>query len=133
MNLQVGVKVVLRNKKGEILILKRSKEKYPGVNNPWDIPGGRIDKGTSLEANLEREVFEETGLVLGPNFKLCAAQDILKEDIHVVRLTYTGEATGEIILSEEHTEYKWITVEDLLSMEFLDRYVKELLVRGRVN
>ncbi|MBU1292556.1 NUDIX hydrolase [Patescibacteria group bacterium] len=127
MNLQVGVKVLLRNKQREFLVLKRSQEKYPTVNNLWDIPGGRIDPGVSLEENLKREVLEETGLALTSDPKLCAAQDILKKEIHVVRITYTAHAEGKVCLSDEHTEYKWISIENLRSLDLLDRYVRELV------
>ena len=51
--LQVGVKVLLRNKKGEFLILKRSSEKYKLVKDGWDIPGGRIEPDTGLVDNLK--------------------------------------------------------------------------------
>ena len=127
MNLQVGVKVLLRNKQGEILVLKRSQDKYPTVNNLWDIPGGRIDPGVSLEENLKREVLEETGLVLTSDPKLCGAQDILKNEKHVVRITYTAHAEGEVRLSDEHTEYQWISLENLKSLDLLDTYVRRLI------
>src|SRR3989338_7224600 len=60
--LQVGVKILLRNNEGKYLLLKRSPEKYPEIGARWDIVGGRIDAGTPLIENLRREVKEETGL-----------------------------------------------------------------------
>ncbi len=62
MNLQVGVKILLKSKEGKYLLVKRSAEKYPEVGAKWDIVGGRIDPGSSLIDNLKREVMEETGL-----------------------------------------------------------------------
>lgn len=127
MELQVGVKILLQNKKGEYLILERSKEKYTDVVNRWDIPGGRINPGSSLLENLRREVFEETGLYVTEEPKLFSAQDILKTDKHVVRLTYLGGADGEVVLSDEHVSYKWVSREELENLEFLDIYVKKIL------
>lgn len=127
MELQVGVKILLQNKKGEYLILERSKEKYADVVNRWDIPGGRISSGSSLLENLKREVFEETGLHVTEEPKLFSAQDILKTDKHIVRLTYLGSADGEVVLSDEHVSYKWVSREELQSIEFLDIYVKKIL------
>lgn len=40
MELQVGVKVLLKNKEGNYLLLRRSLKKYPGVKGRWDIAGG---------------------------------------------------------------------------------------------
>ncbi len=126
MLLQVGVKVLLKNTEDKYLLLKRNAEKYKGLN-VWDIPGGRIEPGSSLYENLKREVKEETGLSLG-SVRLLSAQDILKPDLHVVRLTYVGEASGEILLSEEHTEAKWFLKEETaLLKESLDPYLAELI------
>lgn len=127
MELQVGVKVLMRNPEGKFLLLLRS-DKYGTAAGKWDIPGGRIDKGTPLLDNLEREVREETGMTLTSAPILLSAQDILKEDKHVVRLTYAALTDGEPTLDgEEHTEYRWATPEEMFALPNLDRYVKELL------
>jgi len=41
--LQVGVKVLLKNKAGQYLLLRRALEKYPEIQGRWDIVGGRIN------------------------------------------------------------------------------------------
>ncbi len=125
--LQVGVKALLLNKEGKYLILHRNIQVYPEVNNPWDIVGGRIDPGTSLLENLKREIFEETKLELVDTPKLLAAQDILKEDKHVVRLTYTASIEGEPVLETEHDAYKWLSLEELKVLPGLDSYVKKVI------
>jgi len=126
--LQVGVKILL-NKDGKYLLLRRSVEKYPEVKGRWDIAGGRIEAGKTLIENLKREVFEETGLELIGTPKLVAAQDILrKPSHHVVRLTYIGQANGEIKLDEnENDTYKWYSWEELVALDDIDIYLKELL------
>lgn len=130
--LQVGVKILLKNSKGEYLLMRRSPEKYPETQR-WDIPGGRIHPGSPLFENLSREVSEETGLAIASPPRLIAAQDILKvPGRHVVRLTYVGEARGTPHLSEEHTEYGWFTMDEMRALESLDDYVKPLIARGAV-
>lgn len=130
MELQVGVKVLLKNPEGKYLLIRRSGEKY-GLTK-WDIPGGRIDPGSSLNDNLVREVMEETGLTMTSEPRIVGAQDIFpkdKADRHIVRITYIGTAQGDPQLSEEHTEFSWVTHAELkaLSEDELDRYVKKLL------
>ncbi|TSC66279.1 MAG: NUDIX hydrolase [Candidatus Doudnabacteria bacterium Gr01-1014_77] len=125
--LQVGVKALLQNKEGKYLMLHRNLEVYPEVNNPWDIVGGRIDPGTSLLDNLKREILEETKLVLTDTPKLIAAQDILKNDKHVVRLTYTASIEGEPVLDTEHDSFKWLSLGEIKELDGLDHYVKEVL------
>lgn len=128
MTLQVGVKILLKNKEGKYLLVRRSAIKYPEVGAKWDIVGGRIDPGTTLIENLKREVKEETGLLIGTEPTIIKAQDILRiENLHVVRLTYIGEATGEVTLSDEHDEYGWFTLKEMRSLEPMDIYFKEIL------
>ncbi|HEY4523685.1 MAG TPA: NUDIX hydrolase [Candidatus Paceibacterota bacterium] len=127
--LQVGVKILLQNKEGKYLLLRRSLEKYPEIVGRWDIVGGRINPGQALLENLKREIKEETGLKLLHEPKLIAAQDILrKSDRHVVRLTYVGEASGKITLdTSENDIYKWYSWEELMALDDVDMYFKELL------
>ncbi len=128
--LQVGVKILLKNKDGKYLLIHRSAEKYPEVKDAWDIVGGRINLGTSLMENLSREVFEETKLKIVGEPKLIAAQDILKTQRHIVRLTYVGEAEGKIVLDKtENDDYKWLSKEELLALKGLDVYFAKILNR----
>ena len=134
MELQVGVKVLLKNPEGKYLVMRRSPIKYP-ESQKWDIPGGRIDPGTTLMENLAREVMEETGLTISGTPRLIAAQDILKVvGRHVVRLTYIGNSEpGEPVLSEEHTEYRWVTPDELKNVEPLDSFCKALVDAGLIS
>ena len=130
LTLQVGVKILLRNKDGKYLLMKRNPEKYPDVRRRWDIPGGRINVGLSLKENLDREVNEEVSMKIIGEPVLIAAQDIVIPDKHIVRLTYIGETEGEPVLSEEHTEYQWLTVNELKELDGLGVYILELIEKG---
>ena len=126
--LKVGVKISLKNKEGKYLIVRRSSEKYPEVGPKWDIVRGRIDAGKTLIQNLRREVLEETGLEIIGEPELIFAQDILRvEGKHTVRLTYTGRADGEVILNDEHEEYKWVMFSEMTEIEPMDKYFKEVI------
>ena len=132
MELQVGVKALLKNLEGKYLVLKRSAKKYQDVKGDlWDIVGGRIEPGTTLVENLKREVREEVGLELLDSPKLVGAQDILKvPGRHVVRLTYTANISGEPKLNSDHTDFKWLILEEMKQFADLDVYFKELLEKG---
>jgi ADP-ribose pyrophosphatase YjhB (NUDIX family) len=132
--LQVGVKALLKNNDGKILLLKRSEEKYGKTKGSWDIPGGRIDPGSELMANLKREIDEETKLMLTSEPQLIAAQDIMPPERHIVRLTYTAHTEGEPVLDlSESTDYRWVTFDELVAEAELDAYVRQLIVSGRLT
>lgn len=137
MELQVGVKALLKNSEGKYLLIRRSSEKYPEVGAKWDIIGGRIDPGTTLLENLKREIKEEVNLDLKALPRLVAAQDILKvAGRHVVRLTYMGSIEGEPKITDtDHSEWKWFTLKEIknLSAEELDSFFKELLDKGEID
>ena len=135
MQLQVGVKVLLKREDGKILLLLRNPETYGKTVGKWDIPGGRIEPGSSLMDNLAREVREETNLQMVSTPYLIGAQDIIKEgERHVVRLTFVARTTGEPELDlNENTEYKWVTFGELRDEELLDSYVRTLLTEGNLH
>ena len=130
--LQVGVKILLKNESEQFLLLRRSLKKYPDAKGRWDIVGGRVEPGTTLLENLQREVREETGLEIIGEPRLVAAQDILRvPGRHIVRLTYTGTARGKVRLDEnENDRYQWCSREELLRLEDVDVYFKELLANA---
>ena len=52
----LGVRVLVQNPQGEILLVKHSY--VPG----WYLPGGGVDHGEDVETAAKREVYEETGI-----------------------------------------------------------------------
>lgn len=136
MELQVGVKALLKNKDGKYLLLRRNPKKYPEVGPKWDIIGGRINPGTPLLENLKREIMEEAGLDYAGRPELVAAQDILKSaDKHVVRLTYLGEIDGDPIIDEDHLEAKWFTADEIkkIDVSVIDSFFKQLVDAKIIN
>lgn len=116
----VGVKAIIRNKSGQVLVLKlntREMQNRVGWNGQemWDIPGGRIKKGSSALETLAKEVIEEIGLKI-KNTKFLSsvfASTRLKNeyygDIGLVLFVYEVEIEdGEIILNPENEMYEWV-------------------------
>lgn len=135
MQLQVGVKVLLKNDEGKILLVKRTPQTYGKTSGSWDIVGGRIEPGSGLIENLRREIREEAQLEMTSEPRLIAAQDIMPTaEKHVVRLTYTAHTRGEPILDmAENCEYRWLSLEEIAAESDLDTYVRKLLDEGRIT
>lgn len=113
------IKALIRNSVGQILLLKVNKEKLKGFQGEpyWDIPGGRIQKGSTVEETLVREVEEEIGVKEVSNIKpfsmVLSKIRIPQGDdsVGLILGTYTCEIheNSEIKLSEEHVEANWFT------------------------
>lgn len=52
---RVSIKAVIRNEKGELLVVKEKGHRY------WGLPGGGMDHGETYEEALARELHEEVG------------------------------------------------------------------------
>ena len=56
---RVGVGAGVVSESGQVLLVKRQNEPLAGQ---WSLPGGMLELGETLEAGVEREILEETGL-----------------------------------------------------------------------
>lgn len=56
----VGVGAVILHKE-QVLLVKRGKAPFAGK---WCIPGGKVEYGETLQQAAEREILEETGIVI---------------------------------------------------------------------
>ena len=108
-------KAVLINDEDKILILRSSdkNEKHAGE---WDLPGGHIHEGEPDIDGLKREVKEETAL------DITSPEMILHDGRK--KFYKTRSYSGTIELSDEHTEYEWVTIEELDSYTIGAKFVK---------
>ena len=135
----LGIKAIIRNPKGEILLLKINPKKNKITKDwngqpYWDIPGGRIHRGDTVEDTLKREVAEETGI---KNIKKITPFEMVLANIRVpagndtvglILSSYLCEVENEqkIKISEEHIQAKWFDpVEASKLLEF--KYPKEFV------
>ena len=134
---QISLKVILKNKQGEVLILQAvDNGSYAGY---YDLPGGRINTNefkVPLSKIIEREVFEEIGKIKYKlNEKPVAVgrhliprkYSSLKKDVHCFYAFFKADyISGEIKISEEHMGYKWV---DLNTIK-LENYFKSGILEG---
>jgi 8-oxo-dGTP diphosphatase len=98
-----------------ILLVLRGTEPY---KNYWSLPGGHIDPFETVEHAVVREVKEEVGLDLNPEFLFYFDEIIQEQNIHAVVNVFTGKATGKIkLMPGEILDSKWVAVEAALRME----------------
>tara|TARA_Y100000310_G_C20566014_1_gene755534 strand:- start:727 stop:1101 length:375 start_codon:yes stop_codon:yes gene_type:complete len=97
---------------GRYLLVRRSdgSKAYKGA---WEFPGGKLDDGESLEAGLRRETLEETNLVVGALGNLRKYNHSDKERTVEFNFFLVEDFRGDVVLSDEHTDYEWVSEEEL--------------------
>ena len=97
-------KVVIIDNDNRVLMLKRSDymDKYAGE---WDLPGGHIKVGESLEIGLKREIKEETDLTI-ENVTFIEKMD----NLYFYFCAYNQKP---IKLSDEHTGFRFFSKQNL--------------------
>ncbi len=108
-------------KKDTFLALKRS-PKAKSRPDAWDLPGGNVHFGERHDVALRREIIEECGLEvenLEPVHVLSNYDEHNK--VYYLYVGYEAEAKNhDVHLSDEHTEYEWVTQEAFLKLKSAD-------------
>lgn len=103
--------VILRD--GKILTIRRSFQDKIAAGC-WEVVGGKIEFGESLDEALKREVLEETGMKIEILETLYAKNTVTDEETQMVVIVYLCKyLSGEVSLSEEHIAYRWVSVDGL--------------------
>jgi 8-oxo-dGTP diphosphatase len=120
---QIG-KVILIDDENRLLIMKSSDMNVQFAGE-WDLPGGHIHIGEDALEGLSREVKEETTL------DIASPERIYEEGR--IKFYKTRQYNGTIKLSEEHTEYKWVTIQELDSYTIGAKFVRAAKVALRTD
>lgn len=107
---QIGIKGLIRNDRGEILLL--AIRKWGGNEAHWDLPGGRMEPGEQFVDTLRRELKEEIGVDYPgePKFLSTVLSNITipvgDERIPLILMAYEVilPANSDIVLGEDEAE-----------------------------
>ena len=127
----IGPRATIYNTKtNKVLLLQRN-----DGNNAWEIPGGKRENNEDIVDALKREVKEETGLIIN-EYKIVYVSPIfenhpfLKPFLNIGYLCLVDNR--EVIISDEHIDYKWVSVEELVNYLDNDIY-NDLLKNGMIS
>ena len=100
-----------------ILLLRRTAKRRTSPNK-WQTPSGFIKEGESAEEAVIREVKEETALE-GIIIRCGNSFEVIDEWARWVIIPFliSVESDNVIIDTSEHSEFKWIVVEQITSFD----------------
>jgi len=101
---------IVISKEGKVLLVRRANEPLKGH---WCLPGGFIRFEETPEEAIKRETKEEIGLE--PKIGKIVGVYRIDNDPRGIHLDiiYEGSASGEVNLSDEHDDYKYLAPESL--------------------
>ena len=106
-------------KDGKVLLLKQNSKDYQHQPNKWGPPAGHGEENEGLEETLRREVKEETNLDIKIE-GLVQSAVVVTDKIYAVAmyLASTGEIKDLKIDPNEHQDYAWATLDDVLQNKY---------------
>ena len=112
---RVGVgAVVLRE--GRVLLVRRG---MAPANGLWAIPGGALELGETLQEGAEREILEETGILIRAGDPVFTCDTLVRDDEGRVRFHYViidmaaDYVSGEVRGGDDALEARWVAPEEL--------------------
>lgn len=117
--------IAVNNKK--ILIAHRNPTGAMG--NRWEFPGGKVEENESDEETVVREFQEEFGITVKVIEKITEnsfEHNGKKRSLHAYLITVPHDGGDVKYILSEHSEYKWVCVDEIPVDNFVDSDLKIL-------
>lgn len=121
---------------GRVLLVRRGAAPAQGL---WAIPGGGLRIGETLQAGAEREILEETGIVIraGDPVFIC---DSFERDgsgrfrFHYVIVDVTADyVSGDVKGADDALEARWVSPEEIRGLPVTKTTLKLLTQIGFIS
>ena len=116
---------IIKNDKDEILILKRHPKSRTDPDT-WELPGGKVEEGEFFDDALVREIKEETNLDGKAGDLAIAIQHDYPYKRTVQMIMYLDDVEGEFKISDEHTDGKYASIDEIKTLK-LSSCLKKVL------
>jgi len=112
---RVGVGAIVV-KDGRVLLVKRAADPNKGL---WAIPGGSLELGETLREGAEREIREETGIVIAAKYPAFTFDYFEKDQKGRIRFHFVivdmlaDYIRGDLKAADDALEARWLSAADL--------------------
>ncbi len=110
---QIAAGIILHDNK--VLLAQRKKGK--DLEFKWELPGGKLEEGETLQECLCRELIEELNLKI-------VVKDLFMKSEHIYEFggfvlnTFIAECNNPLITkTDAHEQYAWVKPEELLNYD----------------
>ncbi|MCI1208055.1 MAG: NUDIX domain-containing protein [Treponema sp.] len=106
---------------GKILIAHRNP--VGDMGGRWEFPGGKVEKGETDEQSIIREFNEEFGVTVAVGGLIAKGSFIHSGEsstLHAYLIKVPHKGSSIPYRLTEHSEYKWISPEDIPALNFVD-------------
>ena len=103
-------------KEDTVLLVLRGK---PPAEKQWSIPGGCVELGETLQEAAEREIIEETGVVIEAKAPVYTFDVIERDENGHIRFHYVivdlaaDYVSGELRAGDDAVDVSWVSHKDL--------------------
>ena len=123
---------VLVQKDSKYLVIRRSKADKQDPDC-WDLPGGGIDFGEQPFDAAIREAKEEVGINIEIIKTLTFYAMPYLSTWSVESIVEGKYISGDVMLSHEHSEFKWVNEKELREIEPKNIHLKALLKQNKLD
>jgi 8-oxo-dGTP diphosphatase len=95
----------------------------------WELPGGKVEKAEHFADALIREIKEETNLDCEVGDFCEAVQNDYMHKRTVQLIMYLDDVSGDVKISEEHTDWMWANLDKIETLEISTSLEKVLKKR----
>lgn len=99
----------------KILAAERGYGEYRGF---WEFPGGKREEGENGEDAIIREIKEELGVTIETDGFIATIEHDYP-DFHLIMDCYYAHVVEGVIKANEHMALRWISVDEIESLEWL--------------
>ena len=99
-------------------------------NGETDFPGGKVEYGENQIEALDREIAEETGLIVKIQDPIAQWFFVKPTGMQITGATYLCQyLEGQVLLSDEHSDFFWLPINNITCFESIRR----LELQGKIE